>query len=294
MPVTPALSTAPAPRRWQPAPLIWVSLAVHGACALAWLARPALWPWWLAALALNHVLIIALVMTPRNRWIGANLTRLPAHAVRQGWVALTFDDGPDPLVTPQVLDILARFGAQASFFCIGRAVEQYPELVQRIVASGHTVENHGFAHSPVFALWGSRRMARDMVQLQQAVYRVAGVFPHFFRPTAGFRNPLLDRVLARTGLRLVMWTRRGFDTRCCNAQTVLQRLTRGLAAGDILLLHDGHAARTAEGQPLVLAVLPALLQQLQQQRLQAVHLRQALEQPSSARMAAFPELVETS
>ena len=273
----PLHNQAPVPRRWQPAPVVWISLAAHGACALAWLTYPALWPWWLAALAFNHAVILALVMTPRNRWIGANLTRLPAHAARQRWVALTFDDGPDPSVTPQVLDLLAQFGAQASFFCIGRAVQQYPELVQRIIASGHTVENHGFAHSSAFALWGSRRMAHDIAQQQQAVYHAAGVFPRFFRPTAGFRNPLLDWVLARTGLQLVMWTRRGFDTRCRNAHTVLQRLTHRLAAGDILLMHDGHAARTADGQPLVLAVLPALLQRLQQERLQAVHLRQAME-----------------
>ena len=265
----------PQPRRWQPVPLVWCTLALHVVMALAW-RQPALWPWCLAAVLLNHALVVALVFFPRSSLLGKAVTRLPAAAAAQGWVALTFDDGPDPQVTPQVLDLLDQYQAKASFFCIGAAVRQYPDLLREIVARGHTVENHGHAHSSLFAFWGRARMQQDMTQLQQAVHAVTGGWPRFFRPTAGFRNPLLDWALARTGLHLVMWTRRGFDTRCRHAPTVLQRLLRRLAAGDILLLHDGNAARTAQGEPLVLAVLPALLRTLRERNLQAVTLRQGL------------------
>jgi peptidoglycan/xylan/chitin deacetylase (PgdA/CDA1 family) len=85
--------------------------------------------------------------------------------------------------------------------------------------------------------------------------------PRFFRPPAGIRNPLLDPVLHDLGLRLVSWTRRGFDTRRSDADFVLARLAGNLAAGDILLLHDGHCARAADGEPVVLRVLPRLIGQ---------------------------------
>ena len=271
-----AANAAPVPRRWRPVPFIAISIALHAACLLAALLWPAQWPWWLAAVLGNQALIVALVFLPRAQALGRTVTRLPAEAAAQGWVALTFDDGPDPAVTPQVLDWLDRYQAKASFFCIGAAVQQHPDLLREIIARGHSVENHSHSHSPLFAFWGGGRMRQDIEQLQQAVHGITSTWPRFFRPTAGFRNPLLDWVLARTGLHLVMWTRRGFDTRCRSAHTVCERLLRQLAAGDILLLHDGNAARTEQGEPLVLAVLPAVLQALQDQRLQAVTLRQGL------------------
>lgn len=271
-----AADTLPTARRWRPVPFIAISMALHAACALACVLWPAQWPWWLAVVLGNQMLIVALVFLPRAQALGRTVTRLPAAAATQGWVALTFDDGPDPAVTPQVLDLLDRYQAKASFFCIGAAVQQHPDLLREIVARGHSVENHSHSHSPLFAFWGCGRMRQDIDRLQQAVHGIAGTWPRFFRPTAGFRNPLLDWVLARTGLHLVMWTRRGFDTRCRCAHTVRQRLLRNLAAGDILLLHDGNAARTTQGEPLVLAVLPDVLQALQTQNLQAVTLRQGL------------------
>ncbi|MDO4794995.1 MAG: polysaccharide deacetylase family protein [Brachymonas sp.] len=257
-------------------PFIAISIALHVACLLACVLWPAQWPWWLAAVLGNQALIVALVFLPRAQALGRTVTRLPAPAAMQGWVALTFDDGPDPAVTPQVLELLDRYQAKASFFCIGVAVQRHPDLVREIIARGHSVENHSHSHSPLFAFWGCGRMRQDIERLQQAVQGITGTWPRFFRPTAGFRNPLLDGVLARTGLHLVMWTRRGFDTRCRSAHTVRERLLRGLRAGDILLLHDGNAARTEQGEPLVLAVLPAVLQALQDQGLQAVTLRQGL------------------
>ena len=105
---------------------------------------------------------------------------------------------------------------------------------------------------------------------------------------------MLDRVLARTGLHLVMWTRRGFDTRCGDAETVRQRLLRQLAAGDILLLHDGHAARTAQGEPVALAVLPDLLQALRARHLQAVTLRQGLADLTAESMQEAAVLPSTT
>src|SRR5207302_196871 len=106
---------------------------------------------------------------------------------------------------------------------------------------------------------------------------VAGRDPRFFRAPAGFRNPLLDPVLASCGLRYVSWTRRAYDTVRSDADAVVRELTNALAAGDILLLHDGCAARTPEGAPLVLAVLPALLERIRARGLASVTLCAACE-----------------
>src|ERR1700733_8980008 len=114
--------------RWTPAPLLKASAALHaGALALA-LARPSLWPWALGAVILNHAQLTATGLWPRSTLLGPNLTRLPAAAARRGEIALSIDDGPDPAVTPQVLELLDQYGVKATFFCVGRRVEDYADL----------------------------------------------------------------------------------------------------------------------------------------------------------------------
>lgn len=98
-------ASMPTARSWRPVPLLVGGVVLHAALLLLVLWRPTLWLWCLLAVALNHALIVALVFVPRSSWLGKAVTRLPASAVTQGWVALTFDDGPDPVVTPQVLDV---------------------------------------------------------------------------------------------------------------------------------------------------------------------------------------------
>ena len=197
-------------------------------------------------LVLNHAVLTAAGLCPRCNLLGPNLTRLPEPAQRQGMVAITIDDGPDPMVTPLVLDILREADATASFFLIARKAEEHPALVARIVAEGHSVENHSWAHSHTFAFSGPRRFEAEIGRAQQSLAKLAGTPPLFFRAPAGMRNPLLDPVLSRLGLPLASWTRRGFDTVNGDPAKVLKRLIgkagARLQAGDILLLHDGHAA----------------------------------------------------
>jgi peptidoglycan/xylan/chitin deacetylase (PgdA/CDA1 family) len=249
---------------------VWlkISVAVHLAAAGAWLADHALWPWSVAALVINHALIAAGGLLPRSRLLGPNWTRLPGA----DGVALTIDDGPDPDVTPAVLDLLARHGVRATFFCIGERVARYPELARRIAREGHEIGNHTEHHRYVFSLFGPSAMRREIAQAQASISAVCQVMPRFFRAPAGLRNPFLQPCLAQLDLQLASWTRRGYDTVNPDPQVVLERLTRNLAAGDILLLHDGRAARTFEGTPVILAVLPRLLAILARQGLSCVTL----------------------
>ncbi|MDQ7990892.1 MAG: polysaccharide deacetylase family protein [Candidatus Dactylopiibacterium sp.] len=262
--------------RWHPSPFILASCALHALLVVLLVARPAWWPLLLGACVANHLLLALAGLLPRTTLLGANLVRLPAAAAARGEVAITLDDGPDPAVTPRVLEILAAHGARATFFCIGERAAAHPELVRAIVAAGHDVENHGQRHRNHLAFSALAGWRREILDAQATLETLTGRAPRFYRALAGIRNPFLDPVLAQAGLRLASWTRRGYDTRNTRADDVLARLTRGLAAGDILLLHDGHAARDGHGEPVILKVLPALLSALAERRLHSVPLRTAL------------------
>jgi peptidoglycan/xylan/chitin deacetylase (PgdA/CDA1 family) len=261
---------------WSPSPLLYASAAVHlGAAAVA-LARPPLWPWALGAVAANHLALAAAGLWPRSQLLGPNWVRLPAQTGESRRVAITIDDGPDPDVTPQVLGRLAEHRAQATFFCVGVRVERYADLARQIVNCGHHIENHSQRHRHDFSLLGPRGMADEISRAQDGILRIAGSRPRFFRAPAGLRNPFLDPVLTRMQLRLASWTRRGFDTINTNADAVYRRLANPLQDGDILLLHDGNAARSRGGKAVILDVLPRLLDTLAEVGLRPVTLRSAL------------------
>jgi peptidoglycan/xylan/chitin deacetylase (PgdA/CDA1 family) len=234
----------------------------------------------LGSVVLNHVGLTAAGLWPRSRLLGPNVTTLPPAAVQRREFALTLDDGPDPEVTPAVLDLLDEAGAKATFFVIAQRAAQHTGLVREIVRRGHDVQNHSRHHRHDFSMRGPRALAREIGSAQALLADLTGQQPHCFRAPAGLRNPLLDPVLHRLGLHLVSWTRRGFDTRDGHPARVLNRLigpqARALAAGDILLLHDGHARRTTSGRPVLLDVLPALLSTARDAGLRTTTLRSAL------------------
>ena len=260
---------------WQPTLLIRASVALHGLALAAVIAAPAQWRWALGAVVINHLLLTAVGLWPRSTWLGPNWTRLPAAAAARHEIALTIDDGPDPLVTPQVLDILDRYAAHATFFCVGEQAARYPELCREIVRRGHAVENHSQRHRHTFSLLGPRGFMRELETAQHTLSQITGQRPVFFRAPAGLRNPFLDPVLARLGLTLASWSARGFDTRIGDAERVRKALLRELRAGAILLLHDGNAARSPRGIPVILDVLPAVLESAAAAGLRFVRLRDA-------------------
>jgi peptidoglycan/xylan/chitin deacetylase (PgdA/CDA1 family) len=266
---------AAAPRAWRPSPFLTASAGLHAAAAAALVAAPHHWPLAAAALVGNHTVIAGAGLWPRSRLLGPNLCRLPAAAARRGEVALTFDDGPDPRVTPAVLDCLERYGVRASFFCIGRRAETHPEVIAETVRRGHRVENHSYSHPAAFACYPSAALRRELRRAQDALQRAGGVRPRFFRAPAGFRGPLLERELAAAGLQLASWSRRGFDTVSRDPGRVARRLLRGAAGGEVLLLHDGSAARDRGGEPVVLAALARVLDELARRGLKVVPLRAA-------------------
>lgn len=261
--------------------LIRASFVWHALAALALVFHPAGWLWVLGAVVLNHLLLTGVGLWPRSTWLGQNIRRLPDAAAARREVALSFDDGPDPEVTPAVLDLLDAHGAKATFFCIAERARRHPQLCADIAQRGHSVQNHSDRHGLGFAFSGLAGFERELGSAQAALRAITGTTPAYFRAPAGLRNPLLGAALARQRLQLVSWTRRGFDTVQRRPERVLRRLITGLAAGDILVLHDGNGARMADGRAVPLAVLPELLRHLEQQRLRSVTLPQAFSGASS-------------
>ncbi|MFT3800248.1 MAG: polysaccharide deacetylase family protein [Burkholderiaceae bacterium] len=277
----------PAPRAYRLPPFVRGSIGWHALMAAGLVAAPAAWPWWLGGVAANQIAITGAGLWPRSDWLGPNWRRLPADPARAPSIALTFDDGPDPALTPYTLDRLDAAGLRATFFCIGRRVREHPALAREIVRRGHAVENHSDHHRPSFATSGVRGFVREIDAAQQTIADACGRAPRFFRAPAGLRNPMLEPALARLGLRLAAWTRRGFDTLERDPARILRALTRGLAADDILLLHDGHCARDADGRPVLHAVLPALLARIGDAGLHGIRLDEALpdeQRPENLRL----------
>jgi peptidoglycan-N-acetylglucosamine deacetylase len=262
--------------RWLSRPLISLSAIVHVLVLIGLVLHPDRWLLAVFIILGNHLLLVALSLWPRSTWMDANTTRLPTATAAPGCIALTIDDGPDPVVTPKVLAILDKFGGKATFFCVGARVAEHPELAREIVQRGHALENHTQHHRWYFSLLGVRGLRAEISQAQRTIASITGTAPHYFRAPAGLRNPLLEWVLIRERLRLVSWTRRGFDTVNAEPLQILQRLTRNLRGGDILLLHDGHAARCADGTPVILKVLPPLLGKIAESGLALVTLPTAL------------------
>lgn len=261
--------------RWSPSPVIRASIGLHGAGIAGLALMPSLWAEVLCLLTSNHALL-ATGMHPRSKMLGPNLVSAPQAGGEAPTIVLSFDDGPDPDVTPHVLDMLDKYGAKASFFVIGERAKRHPALVREALARGHSIENHTYHHPWSFAAWTPGAMIRELANAQSAITLACGKAPIFFRAPAGLRSPLLDPVLVQLDLSLVSWSKRAYDgvQRC--PERALSRLTHKMAPGQILLMHDGNAARNDAGIPLVIEILPKLLQAIEANGLKAVSLRQAL------------------
>lgn len=168
---------------------------------------------------------------------GRALGRLPRSAGTRA-VALTFDDGPNPVTTPRVLDALASHDVRATFFLLGRHVERWPALARRIADEGHTLGNHGWHHrrlhraSPAF-------VRRDLSMGHAAIAAATGAAPRLFRAPHGFRAPWVSAIASSLGERTVGWTLGVWDTEQPGAEAIVRRTIDGVRPRTIVLLHDG-------------------------------------------------------
>lgn len=237
------------------------------AAALVWRYGFNFWSFGLPSLCLIGFIADGIVR-PSARWFLPVIT----HGARDSAVvALTFDDGPDPQVTPQILDLLKAHGAKATFFVIGRHVEQHPDLARRIVAEGHELGNHTDGHSRLFNFWLAPAMHREIERASERIRRIAGVTPRWFRPPVGLKNPQLILATRPLALDVVLWSLHARDTLQADSARIAARVLARIRAGDIVDLHDGHDA-PGQHRPQTIIAVGHILAGLQARGLRAVTL----------------------
>ncbi len=188
-------------------------------------------------------------------------------------VALTFDDGPDPVFTRQVLEILDRYGARATFFCVGHHVAALPDEVRRIVAGGHGLGNHSWSHPFLFDLTPGQ-LREQIDRTTEELDRVAGTAPAWFRPPYGALSPEVLAVLAEHPATLTMWGRGRPRLVAAGARADRQDRPGGVGPGSVVLMHEGAGDR---GQTV--AALPAIVEGLLARGLEPVALDELAPPP---------------
>jgi peptidoglycan/xylan/chitin deacetylase (PgdA/CDA1 family) len=207
-------------------------------------------------------------------------------------VSLTFDDGPDPISTPHVLDVLRAAEISATFFVIGSKVERYPALVRRIVHEGHTVAVHSYAHELGYSFLSPRYVEADILRCRRLIEECGVACSKYFRPPVGQVSPRTARGIRATGMQLIGWSvRAGDGVQRRTPNECVARVCAGVKPGAIVLLHDAWQGRSLEDTPRVLQLspderlalapagarsLPQIITQLKQQGYQCVPLHQLL------------------
>jgi peptidoglycan/xylan/chitin deacetylase (PgdA/CDA1 family)/SAM-dependent methyltransferase len=209
------------------------------------------------------------------------------RGLRDDAVALTFDDGPDPATTPRLLELLASRKAKATFFCVGEAAAENPDLIRQLLAAGHELGNHTQDHDLGFALRSRSRMRRSIGACQKTLAEL-GARPFVFRPPAWVVNPGLWRVLLENGLTCVLASRKGLDFGNRRLAGLADRLLSRVRGGDIVALHDVTPPAPGRVEDW-LAEVEALLDGLAKKGLETMLLSGLIGRPSMELMGQAAE-----
>jgi len=192
-------------------------------------------------------------------------------------VALTLDDGPTEPYTGQILDLLHRARAGATFFVVGRNAQRAPELITRMQREGHEIGNHTWSHPHYGWLRGIDYWRRQIQHTDELVENLCGVRPSVFRPPLGAKNVFTVQAARQAGHRVVMWSRRSFDGLVTTPAGIMKRLEPS-AGGDIILMHDGVAHNNRGRDPTAtVKALELMLQMLAQRGLNPVTVSELLD-----------------
>lgn len=184
-------------------------------------------------------------------------------------IALTFDDGPLPDITPKVLDVLKKFDAKATFFLIGNRISGNESIVQRILDEGHLIGNHTFNHDKKFGFFSKEKVKEEILETNAIIEDRVQKKLRFFRPPFGTTNPTVKAAIEELGCDVIGWNIRSFDTLIKNPETVLKRIKKQVAPGAIVLLHDIY--------PKTVPLVEQLLEHLQQIDYKVVPLDKLIE-----------------
>ena len=177
-------------------------------------------------------------------------------------IALTFDDGPSEDTTLEILDILDRYEAKATFFCIGKQLNANGPVAKEIIERGHSIGNHTYLHKNNFPMMSTRQMIEEIEKTNSEIEKITGLKNRFFRPPFGVTNPRIARAVKQTQMDVIGWNIRSFDTVSKNVGKVVDRIICKLKPGSIVLLHDTHQHTPA--------ILEKVLQHMKGMKLKSV------------------------
>ena len=189
-------------------------------------------------------------MAPTGQWYGSTFTGVPATTKQ---IALTYDDGPNDPHTLRLLEVLAKHDVRATFFLIGRYVQQRPDIARDVIRSGHVVGNHTFTH-PLLIFNSDTEVRKELQQCRQSLLDAIGAHSNLFRPPFGGRRPGTLRIARELGLSPIMWSVTGYDWNAPQAPVIERKISNRVRGGDVILLHDGgHKQMGADRSQTVLA-----------------------------------------
>ena len=195
-------------------------------------------------------------------------------------VALTFDDGPNPISTPPLLDLLTRHGVIATFFVNGHRAEQFPDLIRRIISHGHTIGNHTYAHDNLI-MFKRALSLKSEIEKTQRVLRIQKVHPLTFRPPVGVTSPRLGPVLEQMGMYTVNFSRRAGDRGNRRIDNLSGRILGKLRSGDIIMLHDT-PPRNGNTLKAWLTEVDHMLEGIRKKMLKVIPLSELIDRPVMA------------
>ncbi|WP_223845545.1 polysaccharide deacetylase family protein [Flavobacterium selenitireducens] len=207
------------------------------AITLALLSLFASLSWWFLGFA---ILVWMTIVVIGSAWIGSNYhvkTHCSNLSEKENKIAITFDDGPSEF-TPKVLELLERFGVKAAFFCIGKNVDAHPEIVRQMFQNGHIVANHSYLHGKDFDWKNSGEVLSELAKTDEAISKVCGRKPRFFRPPYGVTNPSIAKALQVTKHDVIGWNIRSMDGFSKDENAIYERIVRQIKPGAIILMHD--------------------------------------------------------
>lgn len=255
--------------------LLNVFLIVFGSLALAYIFAPGQPPPLTRALAQQASPLQARHSFGPPRLLSSSTSPLSSPLFqgnpRLPEVALTFDDGPLPSSTPQILAILQRFGIKASFFCIGQQVLAYPTIVRQESTDGDLVEDHTWSH-PNLVYLPVPALSRQLSMTENTIYRFTSTLPTFFRPPYGATDATVLAQAKKLHLSIVMWSVDPRDWSLPGSQAIIARVLSATHNGSIILLHDGGGNRAQ-----TIAALPTIINALQARGLRFVTIQQLVD-----------------
>ena len=181
--------------------------------------------------------LIHLVYCSANICSQAYIKTLCKAKTSEKKIAITFDDGPDSKITPEVLKILDSYNVKATFFCVGQQIENNKELLKLIDKKGHIIGNHTWMHARWFDLFSTKKMQNDIEKTTNLIFEITNKKVKLFRPPYGVTNPALRRALKNLNFHTIGWSIRSFDT-VNSPEKTLKRIKNKLSPGDIFLFHD--------------------------------------------------------